>query len=411
MIVHFAIPAYRGIQCHAMLDSLEATLKACEARGHTAHMAMATGNCYIQTARNNLVKQFMDSEADTLFFLDDDVSWTPEDALRMIEMPDEIVAGVYPYKTEKEDYPVVIDTDSNYFPITRKDGCIKGSLVATGFLRIKRSAIEQLISKYPQSKYSNYKDNQWAEDVYDLFPQGVKNGRWVGEDFAFCQLWNAIGGEIWIVPDMTITHHNGKASFAGNYHEYLTRQPGGINSSEAVRKEYPETGIPGWTSAVELQWLHERAQVMTSVAEIGSFAGRSIHALASAGPGTVYAIDTWKGTDGDTSKEYYKQIDIQAHFKRHTAGFKNLQEMEMDSNTAAERIDAVDMVFIDAAHDYESVLNDIKTWLPKTRKLICGHDYDITLWPGVVRAAVEVFGSRIKIFETIWYVEIEGGSK
>ena len=39
---------------------------------------------------------------------------------------------------------------------------------------------------------------------------------------------------------------------------------------------------------------------------------------------------------------------------------------------------SLDMVFIDGAHDYESVMTDILSWLPKIKKngLICGHDYE-----------------------------------
>jgi hypothetical protein len=55
--------------------------------------------------------------------------------------------------------------------------------------------------------------------------------------------------------------------------------------------------------------------------------------------------------------------------------------------------DSVHFAFIDAAHDYESVLRDIRAWLPKIRKggILAGHD----LPHGPVRQAVEhVFGTK-----------------
>ena len=33
------------------------------------------------------------------------------------------------------------------------------------------------------------------------------------------------------------------------------------------------------------------------------------------------------------------------------------------------------MVYIDGRHFYEGVKEDILYWLPKTKKVICGHDY------------------------------------
>lgn len=48
-------------------------------------------------------------------------------------------------------------------------------------------------------------------------------------------------------------------------------------------------------------------------------------------------------------------------------------------------------VFIDAGHDYASVKDDIKAWLPKVRKggFLAGHDHSDT-FPGVVQAVNEL---------------------
>ena len=54
-------------------------------------------------------------------------------------------------------------------------------------------------------------------EMYDLFPQGVHGGRWVGEDFAFCRLWREIGGEMWVQCNISFTH----AGRHGNFMHYL----------------------------------------------------------------------------------------------------------------------------------------------------------------------------------------------
>jgi predicted deacylase len=37
-----------------------------------------------------------------------------------------------------------------------------------------------------------------------------------------------MGGEIWVVPDINLNHWNSEGRcWAGNYHNYLRRQPGG----------------------------------------------------------------------------------------------------------------------------------------------------------------------------------------
>jgi hypothetical protein len=223
MKIFFATPTYRGITHTGFLDSLESTVELCKERGHGAVFGLVNGCCYVQEARNKLVKQFLDTDADILFFLDDDISWPAEKALELIEMDDDIVGGIYPLKMDIPAFPAVIHTDTNHHPIVRADGCISAAGVPTGFLKIKREVILKLIEYYPSQEYTDYKDGEPTETLYDLFPQGVRNGRWVGEDYAFCRLWTDIGGQIHIVPDIDFEH----AGFTGNYHQFLLNQPRG----------------------------------------------------------------------------------------------------------------------------------------------------------------------------------------
>ncbi|MHA2313470.1 MAG: class I SAM-dependent methyltransferase [Candidatus Thorarchaeota archaeon] len=60
----------------------------------------------------------------------------------------------------------------------------------------------------------------------------------------------------------------------------------------------------------------------------------------------------------------------------------------------------LDLVFIDALHDYEHVKQDIELWLPKVRAggIICGDDYDHHRHPGVKQAVDEAFGDRVELW-------------
>jgi hypothetical protein len=61
----------------------------------------------------------------------------------------------------------------------------------------------------------------------DLFNHGAHEGVWWGEDYAFSRNWLALGGELWIVPDLNLTHHGPDTVYPGNFHNFLRRQPGG----------------------------------------------------------------------------------------------------------------------------------------------------------------------------------------
>ena len=67
-----------------------------------------------------------------------------------------------------------------------------------------------------------------------------------------------------------------------------------------------------------------------------------------------------------------------------------------------------DIVYIDASHEYEFVIEDIKNWLPKVKKggIICGDDY-ISGWPGVILAVDEIFNNKVNVVGgQQWWVKL-----
>lgn len=165
----------------------------------------------------------------------------------------------------------------------------------------------------------------------------------------------------------------------------------------------PGMAIWGWMSPAELTWLGARAAEMTSVVEVGSLHGRSAYALLDACPGPVYCIDPWNDVN----------LTCFPSFMGSCGHFPNLVAVKGYSPGViyTENLPDVDMVFIDGAHDYESVAADITHWAPKTKRLICGHDYipeEGAGFPDVAVAVDEIFGDAVRVAPdtAIWYVEL-----
>lgn len=136
-----------------------------------------------------------------------------------------------------------------------------------------------------------------------------------------------------------------------------------------------------------------------SVAEVGSWKGRSSHALLCGCSGKVTCIDTFEGSTDPADLTYKKGAGVYEAFMNNVGHFKNLDVLRMTSEQAAKK--RYEMVFIDATHSYEEVKADILRWLPLTTKIICGHDYSL-YWPGVMSAVDEVLG-KINVEGSIWY--------
>lgn len=367
---------------------------------------LVLANCpVLPVARNTLVAMFLaDPEATDLFFVDYDVKFNAEAVIKLLKRPEPIVAGAYRVKTDDRiSWAVEIQT-SDGVPRGKVDGdevLVRADFMATGFMRIKRGVFSKLQTAYPELKYRENvikTENRKIDEAYDYFAMGVDSvrGRYTTEDFAFCQRWRDIGGELWVYPNIDFDHV-GKKAYTGNYHEYLLTLPG---SGVARAAE-----VPGWMTLKELCWLSQQAMKRNSIVEVGSWMGRSTTALAASTLGVVYAVDTWEGTPAEHS-EIMKALtpkNLFKAFQHHTAGLSNVVPIRKQSIEAAAEFNNVDMVFIDANHDYENARADILAWRDRLNDggLLCGHDYEYS--EGVKRAVSELLPGAVVVPGTdIW---------
>lgn len=161
--------------------------------------------------------------------------------------------------------------------------------------------------------------------------------------------------------------------------------------------EYKENQIQGWLTYTEMIWLYLTAQKMETIVEVGSWKGRSAHAMATACPGKVYLVD-------DFSKDSKEHPEVEKELRKNLSGFKNVEIIKQKSVEAASKFadKSIDMVFIDGAHDRQSVQNDIAAWYPKCKKIFCGHDYD---YDGVRQALLDTDYNHWGEVGSIWGID------
>jgi hypothetical protein len=176
---------------------------------------------------------------------------------------------------------------------------------------------------------------------------------------------------------------------------------------DKIRSIYyqPLPEIEGWMTHPELQWLADNAAEMETVVEVGSWKGRSTHALATACKGKVFCVDNFKGSQGETDTTHREAVkgDVKRAFDKNTARFENIEVLHMDSMEAVKKFEpkSIDMVFIDGDHCPEAAMRDLIAWAPVAKKLFCGHDYPL------IAGELEKAGKVPLIeCESIWSVEI-----
>jgi predicted O-methyltransferase YrrM len=148
--------------------------------------------------------------------------------------------------------------------------------------------------------------------------------------------------------------------------------------------------IPTHMTMEEREFLYKSARALASgsvIAEIGSYLGASACFLASGGWGHIsklYCIDTWE--NDAMSEGQKKTFDA---FLQNTSVFKDVIAPLMGKSLEVVRLldGPVDLLFIDGDHSYESVVTDLKTYLPKVKAggLLIMHDWG---WAEGVQRAV-----------------------
>jgi len=106
--------------------------------------------------------------------------------------------------------------------------------------------------------------------------------------------------------------------------------------------------------------------------------------------------------DLNKSDKLQKKLELNENIKFHQDDIQNIVNLLPDGY--------FDFIYIDANHDTESVLRDIKISLPKLKSsgIISGHDYINGVNLGDVKDAVDEFfkGYTVNIFEdTSWSVQ------
>ena len=204
----------------------------------------------ISRARNNLLAKAMNNSNITHFmFIDNDITWDPINIIKLLISQKPIIGGAYPFKkynwnrlnAEQINKWILRKNNSDLKEFVQDDNYIQHNLlqyninfldsnmkiqnnlmevknVATGFMMIKREVIEKMQQYYSSTKYTD--DNEFLTsdenlNSYALFDCGVVDGKYLSEDWMFCDRWRKIGGSLWIDVSINLTH-TGIEDFQGS---------------------------------------------------------------------------------------------------------------------------------------------------------------------------------------------------
>lgn len=162
--------------------------------------------------------------------------------------------------------------------------------------------------------------------------------------------------------------------------------------------------IPGETPEQDVEFILGFVRGLPGgavIVELGALAGRLTVAMAITRPDCrIYTVD-----------RFHKESHIEQggwvepsrqNLEANLVEVKNVEIIEGDTYEVGFnwRGPAVGLLVHDAGHGYDEVCGDLRAWLPnmKAGGIICLHDFNNRLTPGVEKAAREILGEPDQVY-------------
>ncbi|MCV0371723.1 hypothetical protein [Filomicrobium sp.] len=318
--VMIATPTSRGL-CTSYTMSLVATIEKLLREGIRFDFHVLDGDCHVDDARNKTLADFLETDCTDLMFIDSDMGWYPQDLVRLLKAPGDIVAGTYRHKNDRETYPFHPGVDCARS--ANEHGLFEMPKLATGFMRIRRHVVEALHKDEVDRGRSwfDLKEHHLAgkKPIAKIVERGFASELGLSEfsgdlsehhsgDYVLCLKARRLGFKCFADIEFTM-QHCGENRWTGNLGNFLRKQQGvdhpafvatvdaikgGDDSLKAFERLYENYGTKEWPllPAALHELYHAAKNGSGDVLETGSGLSTVVLGLALAGTGRrVHALE------------------------------------------------------------------------------------------------------------------------
>lgn len=196
------------------VNSVIQTIRLCVANGIEVIPVFMSFDAMIQRARNDLVKLALKTQVDDLLLVDDDQEWEPEQALKLLSYPVDVVGAPIRKKCNVELYNVRASSPS--IPVDHGTRLYIVDGIGTGFLKLSRKAMQALWEGSAEYVDDYGKANRM------MFNVAVVDRRLVAEDIWMCMTLKNAGFKIYC-DSKCIVIHVGQQKFIGDFAAWIKR--------------------------------------------------------------------------------------------------------------------------------------------------------------------------------------------
>lgn len=191
------------------------------------------GQTNVPRARNQLAANAVKAGAKKIWFIDDDISWKPEDFWRITQRPELFIAGL-PQKRPGDlrqlmQTPMLMGRfPENKIPTPNANGLVKADDVPTAFLCLDTKVFEVLRENgMAERLHFPQEPDDANEHAYSYFnysyeaDYGVDRMCMQGEDYFFSAQWRKAGKTVWVDPNVRLGHWEGLLGFDLSYQDVV----------------------------------------------------------------------------------------------------------------------------------------------------------------------------------------------
>lgn len=200
------VPAFRGNLSATVFETSHALMGELMRKGIGGSVSTYSWPD-IAELRNMVLSVWYDvmKSSSHILFVDDDMGFSPQLILDMLEFDEPVVGAIYPMRTTPRKW-----VGSGIESPEYRQGFINVEGVGAGVLLIRRDAITRMIEHFPDliGDYMVLEDMKAAGGYRTLqfFDQIRTDKGKVSEDISFCRRWRQTGGDVWAATSHAIQH-------------------------------------------------------------------------------------------------------------------------------------------------------------------------------------------------------------
>jgi hypothetical protein len=219
-----ATPCYGGNLSVNYVNSLVQSTALFQSYGLSLHVTFLSNHSLITMARNKLVSDIFQNDKndwESIVWIDADISWAPDDLLKLALHNEDVVCGTYRKKIHNSCQFTIKMIPGNETPDER--GLIEIEATGTGFLRVSKKAMQDVMNHEPVYYTERITQPELGSkdiEIKNVFESGMKNGEMLSEDFFFCAKLRERGYKIMLDTNIDLGHDGG-FTYRGSMSHYL----------------------------------------------------------------------------------------------------------------------------------------------------------------------------------------------